>query len=179
MAYWPIAMAPEKLKYKHMVMIKQNAKALATLRRSFVLGTLIALAIRFGHAAWLPGFVIGCVLSLFSLFSLQICVPALFYPGASERSKGLLMATLLMKMPLYAIGLWIATHFGITGAVTAFAGVTLVPAVITLEAMAKLAREDIRRQRLLRSRPKTAVPCPKARELRKQVAELVAEYRQP
>ncbi len=94
-------------------------------------------AARYG-LAW--GFLIGALLSLFSLFSLTVAVPMLCRPGASRFAQGMLSLTLLMKLPLYMVGLCLITHLGRTAPMGAGLGIALVPMVITLKALGSLIK---------------------------------------
>jgi len=102
-----------------------------------------------GHPAWGWGFLAGSLLSLFSLFTLMVVIPFLLRPGGGQLSVALLMVTLLMKLPLYAVGLYIAVRLSGNAPLSAFAGLTLAPAVITLKTLGGLmtAKQADRKQR--------------------------------
>src|SRR5689334_15564827 len=126
-------------------MIKQHKQTLRTFFHSLALAVLTAVIVAIGgHRTWAAGFAIGAALSLFSLVSLKFCVPMLFYPGASRRAVALLHVTLLMKLPIYCVGLYLASRLGNSGSFAAFIGCTLVPCVITVEAVGKALVESNR-----------------------------------
>jgi len=111
------------------------------------------------HSAWAWGFLIGALLSLFSLFSLTVLVPMLFRPGAPRHIQGLLSLTLFMKLPLYLGGLYLATSVHSIAPMGAGLGVTLVPMVITLKAIGGLIMElkpATRRAKAVEAAPATA-----------------------
>ena len=84
-----------------------------------------------GHGDWAKGFMIGALCSLFSMFSLMVIIPFLFQPGASPEVKGLLGMTLFMKLPLYAVALYVVTSVRGFEPMGAGLGMVLVPAIIT------------------------------------------------
>src|SRR5438874_11865331 len=117
-------------------MSKLHSQTLRTFFHSVAAAITISLGLAAtGHKTWAAGFGIGAVISLFSLFSLKVCVPALFYKGATPRATALLQVVLMMKVPFYATGLYFATRMGNAAAFAAFTGGTVVPCVISLEAV--------------------------------------------
>jgi hypothetical protein len=116
----------------------QNEETLRirTLYHSLWIG-LVTNAALFGLAprGWAWGFLVGAVMSLFSALSLIVIVPLLFRPGANEHTKGLLSATLFMKIPLYMVGLYIGTNVKGVEPMAMMCGILLVPTVITLRAI--------------------------------------------
>lgn len=87
---------------------------------------------------WTPGFLGGAALSLFSLFSLRLCVRWMFRPGASQSVRALLGLVLFFKLPIYAVGLYYATRLtGCTpgGVLATAAGAGLMPAVIVMRTL--------------------------------------------
>src|SRR5436190_16610741 len=104
-------------------MIRHNNQTVRTFFHSLILAVAIAVGlVAFGRFTWAGGFAIGAALSLFSLMSLKLAVPNLFYKGAPKYSSGLLQLLLLMKLPIYAIGLYFATRLGSAAAFAAFLG---------------------------------------------------------
>ncbi len=135
-------------RFSSKIMIKLHRQTLRTFFHSLGAAIAISLAlVATGHKTWAAGFAIGAVISLFSLFSLKVCVPALFYKGATSRATALLQVLFLMKLPFYAILIYFATLMGSAAAFAAFIGCTLVPCAITLEAVG---------QALLRANPRLA-----------------------
>lgn len=124
-------------------MRKQQNQTVRTFIHSVLLAILIAAALDLaGRGNWAAGFAIGSALSLFSLYSLKVCVPALFHAGAPRYSSILMQVVLLFKVPLYAIALYLASRLGTNAMFAAFAGCTLVPCVISIEAIVKVIVES-------------------------------------
>ena len=146
-------------------MIKLHNQTLRTFFHSVAaaIATSLALVVS-GHGTWAAGFSIGAVTSLFSLFSLKVCIPALFYKGATPRAAALLQVVLIMKLPVYATGLYFAARMGSAAAFAAFVGCTVVPGVITVEAVCKaLLQSNPRWMRDIAMR-RPAVVLPAAQE---------------
>jgi hypothetical protein len=118
---------------------------------------------------------IGALLSLFSLFSLGVCVPALFHKGATRMASAMLQVLLLMKLPIYAIGLYVASRMGSAAAFAAFAGCTLVPTIISLKAVSKAFIESNRSWRRVAAMHIPTPVLPAVEELTRQVAEIKKE----
>ena len=156
-------------------MIRVHRQTLRTFFHSLLVAAGIAIVILFGgHRNWCTGFVIGALTSLLSLLSLKICVPALFHKGATPRATALLHILLIMKVPVYAIGLYFAAKMGAGAAFAAFTGCALVPSVVTLETVAKaIMRSNARWKRALIMREPIAI-LPAVEELSRHVAELKA-----
>ena len=124
-------------------MTNQHNQTLRTFIHSLLAGSAIALAFYLGgHAGWGAGFLIGAALSLFSLYSLKVCIPALFRPGAPRYASALMQVLLLFKVPIYGVGLYLATRFGTEASFAAFGGCSLVPCVVTLETIGKVMLES-------------------------------------
>ncbi len=100
-----------------------------------------------GRTTWAWGFLIGALLSLFSLASLLVIVPILFRPDASPKVKGLLSLTLLLKLPLYAFALSLATPRHGIDLLAVGVGIALMPLVLTSRTAAALLLEEARAQR--------------------------------
>jgi hypothetical protein len=110
---------------------------------------------------WGWGFLIGALLSLFSLVSLIVVVPILIRPGASPHVKGLLAMTLFMKLPLYAVALSLSNpRHGIEPMAVGL-GIALVPLVLTFRTAAALLMEEARVQRKAAAAKPQAVVIPK------------------
>jgi hypothetical protein len=119
----------------------------------------IALDVMFfcsGQNHWGWGFLIGALVSLFSLVSLVVIVPILVRPGASPHVKGLLAMTLFLKLPFYALALGLANPQHGVEPMAVGLGVALVPLVLTFRTAGILLMEGAREQR------KAAAPKPKA-----------------
>lgn len=136
-------------------MTKQHNQTLRTFIHSLLAAGLIAAVLHVaGRSRWAGGFVIGSGLSLFSLYSLKVCVPALFRPASRRYATALMQAALLLKLPLYGVGLYLATRLGTEASFAAFAGCALVPLVISLEAVGKAiweANPVLRREAAMRA----------------------------
>jgi hypothetical protein len=115
-------------------MIRLHNQTLRTFFHSVAVATVLSLGLAFGgHKGPAAGFSLGALVSLFSLFSLKVCIPVLFHKGATARATALLQAVLILKLPFYAVALYFATRMGTSAAVAAFVGCTVVPVVITAE----------------------------------------------
>ena len=160
--------------------MKLHKQTLRTFFHSLGAAAVIALFLAFGgYRLMAAGFVTGAVLSLFSLFSLKICIPALFRSGASRGASALLQVVMFMKLPVFAVGLYLATRLGTAASFAAFWGCALVPCVISLEAVMKaIAESDRNYKRAAAMRPPVQV-LPAVEELVRQVAEIKAEAREP
>ena len=109
-----------------------------------------------GQTMWAWGFLIGALISLFSLGSLIVLVPILFRPHASPHVKGLLLMTLFLKLPFYAIALSLANPRHGVEPMAVGLGIALIPLVLTFRTAAVLLIEGAREQR------QTAAPKPHA-----------------
>ena len=85
------------------------------------------------RTTWGAGFLLGGAMSLFSLLSLAVVIPMLFQPGMPRYMTALLGVTLLMKLPLYCGALYLAATCRFISPAAAFAGLLIVPTVITLK----------------------------------------------
>jgi len=161
-------------------MIKQHKQIVRTFFHSVAFAIPIALALFLsGHRNEAVGFAIGAVLSLFSLYSLGVCVPALFRPGANGSASALLQLLLVMKLPIYAVGLYMATRMGSAAAFAAFAGCALVPAIVSSGAIGKAIVESNRGLRRAAAMHGAVEILPAVEELARQVAELKSDAREP
>jgi hypothetical protein len=121
---------------------------------------------------WAWGFLIGSLLSLFSMVTLTVIVPFLFQPGVGQRAKGLLTATLFMKLPFFCIGLYIIAKGKFVEPMAAGAGIALIPAVLTVFAVrqafadaraeAAAEREKLARRAAEREARRARFPVPGA-----------------
>lgn len=162
-----------------MYMKQQHKQIVRTFFHSVIAAALGALALTMsGHGRWGAGFLLGAAVSLFSLFSLKACVPALFYSGAPRRSTALLQMFLVLKLPVYAGALYIATKMGSAAAFAAFVGCTLVPGVITLETLVRSGLESSRAWKSAMTMQAPIVVLPAVEELSRQVSEIKAEARE-
>ena len=108
---------------------------LRVVKTSFLAGIFVTLLLLAAdHHRWAWGFVIGAILSLFSLITLTIAVPFLTWPGAPRHMSALIIITLFMKMPIFCVGLYLATRLPGVSAFACCLGIGLAPAVITLKA---------------------------------------------
>ncbi|MCW3055799.1 MAG: hypothetical protein JWN14_4969 [Chthonomonadales bacterium] len=100
-----------------------------------------------GQTMWGWGFLIGALVSLFSLGSLVVIVPILIRPHASPHVKGLLAMTLFLKLPFYGIALGLANpHHGVEPMGVGL-GIALVPLVLTFRTAGALLLAEAREQR--------------------------------
>ena len=114
-----------------------------------------------GKTQWGWGFLIGSLISLFSLGSLIVFIPILIRPKASPHVKGLLSMTLFLKLPLYAVALSLSTpRHGIEPMAVGL-GIALVPLVLTFRTAAALLIEEARAQRNVAAAKPQAVVIPK------------------
>lgn len=117
--------------------------------RTLTVSTLIAFASVLllcvvGRTNWAWGFLIGALLSVFSFATLAMAVPFLMWPGAPSHMSALLQVTLIMKLPIYCVGLYLACNLpGVTPAASVF-GICLVPGVITLRTLSGMVKAAIR-----------------------------------
>jgi hypothetical protein len=161
-------------------MRNQKSETLRTFFHSLGIAALITFVFWIaGHRIWSAGFVLGAAMSLFSLFSLRVCVPRLFRAGATGRATTLLHFALVAKLPVYGAGLYLATRMGSAAAFAAFAGCALVPAVITLETVGRALTQSDGRWREAAALCTPIVVLPAVEELARQVAELKAEAAAP
>ena len=93
------------------------------------------------HYHWAWGFLIGAVLSLFSMISLMVAVPFLTWSGAPRHMSALMIVVLFMKLPIFCIGLYLATHLPGISAFACCAGICLTPMAITLKAISNLIND--------------------------------------
>ncbi|HLJ54395.1 MAG TPA: hypothetical protein VKT77_05095 [Chthonomonadaceae bacterium] len=141
-------------------MIRLHNQTLRTFFHSVTVATVLALGLALGgHRTWAAGYALGALVSLFSLFSLKVCVPALFHRGATARATALLQALLVLKLPFYAVALYFAARMGAAAGFAAFAGCALVPAVITAEHLGRaLVQANPRLARILAMRATVVGP---------------------
>jgi hypothetical protein len=105
-------------------------------RRSLISGawaTALLTGVLFfaGRPTWAVGFLIGSLLSLFSMISLTVIVPILFRPGAGAGTKGVLGLTLFMKLPIFGAVLYLVANGKFAEPMAVGAGIALIPAVLT------------------------------------------------
>jgi hypothetical protein len=138
-----------------------------TLKTSSLLTPILALLLYGSQPARAWGFAIGGFLSIFSLATIACVVPMLFQTGAPRYVRALLNLTLLMKLPIFGVGLYLATNVrGIDPAFTAI-GAGLVPAVLTLKALGNQLAERVNQ---------TALPItPKPERVRKHARYTIAQ----
>jgi hypothetical protein len=125
-----------------------------------------------GQADAAKGFLIGALLSLFSMSSLIFLVPFLFVPG-NHAAKGLLSATLFMKLPLYGILLYLAVIMLKTASFALVMGIAVVPMVLTGCAIRNAFREAAAENAL--EREKAAQKAARRAAARSEAQALAAE----
>ena len=157
-------------------MTKHDNQTLRTFFHSLAIATAVTAAmVASGHSVWAQGFVIGAAVSLFSLLTLKLSIPALFHKGSTSRSTAMLQLLLILKVPIYGVGLYFAARLGSAGTFAAFTGCTLVPCVISVAAIVRASVQSNRGfQRALAMREPAAV-LPAIEELSRQVAAIKAE----
>lgn len=101
---------------------------------------------------WAAGFLIGSLLSLFSMFSLAILVPILFRPSTAAGAKGLLTMTLFMKLPIFGAVLYLITRTKFAEPMAVAAGIALIPAVLTAFAVRQAFVDAQRETEMLRQK---------------------------
>jgi hypothetical protein len=103
----------------------------ALISGAWATGLLTVVLFYAGRPTWAVGFLIGSLLSLFSMISLSIIVPILFRPSASAGAKGLLSMTLFMKLPIFGAVLYFVAKGTFAEPMAVAAGIALIPAVLT------------------------------------------------
>lgn len=104
---------------------------------------------------WAPGFMGGAALSLFSLFSLRTCVRWLFRPGAPQSVRVMLSLVLWFKLPIYAVGLYMAgrlTGWTGGGVMALAAGAGLTPVVIFMKVLGDMMTQSANERAAIRAR---------------------------
>ncbi len=81
------------------------------------------------------------LLSLFSMISLMLAVPFLTWSGAPRHMSLLMIVTLFMKLPIFCMGLYLATHLPGVSAMACCAGICLTPIAITMKAIGNLRND--------------------------------------
>ena len=113
------------------------------IKTSFFVGALLTFlffATNHLYAGW--GFLIGALLSLFSFVTIAFAVPFLLRPKAPRTMSTLSALVLMMKMPIYCVALYLATHLPWPSAFTCASGICLTPAVITLKTLGAYLRRS-------------------------------------
>ncbi len=129
-----------------------------------------------GHRAAAWGFGLGASLSLFSLLSLTVIVPFLFRPDSPRHVKGLLSLSLMMKLPIYTLVLYLIARLPGIGPAVAVAGIGLSPAVITLKTVGAMIARPAAARRIEAPAEAVIASQTPARPLRPcPVADLAAE----
>jgi len=116
-----------------------------TLKTSVLIGTLgFVLLYGTGHTNWAWGLLIGTLLSIFSFVTLAMAIPFLLWPGAPGHMVALLQVTLILKMPIFCIGLYLACNLpGVYPGASVF-GICLVPGAITLRTVGGIIADAVR-----------------------------------
>lgn len=145
----------------------------ASLKYAGILAVLVTvLFFTIGQTVWAKGFLIGSLLSLFSMSSLMFLIPFLFVPG-NRAAKGLLSATLFMKLPIYGALLYLAVIYLRTASFALVLGIALVPAVLTGCGIRNAFREAAAENAL--EREKAAAKAARRAQARAQSQALAAE----
>lgn len=112
------------------------------IKTSFLLGALLTfLFLATNHLYAGLGFLIGALLSLFSFVTISLAVPFLLRPKAPRTMSTLLALVLMLKLPIYCVALYLATHLPWPSAFTCALGICLTPAVITLKTLGARLRK--------------------------------------
>ena len=86
-----------------------------------------------GQYSIAAGLAAGAGLGLFALWSLIFVIPRLFSPeGAAGAKAGLYIAG-FMKMPIYAISIYLILSTHLVNPIAVIAGVALIPAILVLK----------------------------------------------
>jgi len=161
-------------------MMRHHNQTVRTFFHSLLVAVVVAAGLLvFRRFTWGAGFAIGSALSLFSLLSLRLAIPNLFYKGAPKYSSGLLQLLLLMKLPIYAIGLYFATRMGSAAAFAAFLGCCLVPGIISIGTIAKAFIESNRTLKSLHAVHAPVTLAPEVEDLNRRVAVIKAGAQEP
>jgi hypothetical protein len=119
--------------------MQNEQKAMRAIRSSFwatILVTTWLYAVGKHALGW--GFLIGAIVSLFSIATLGVVVPMFFRPGASGHARFILGLTFFMKLPVFALALYLGTHLKAVNPLGLIFGIAVAPAVITLQALGSL-----------------------------------------
>ena len=130
-----------------------------------------------GEPNWAKGFLIGGLLSLLSMSSLMFLVPFLFVPG-NKAAKGLLGATLFMKLPIYGVLVYLAVLIAKTGWFGMVLGMCVVPTVLTGCAVRRAFREAAAENVLEREKAALKAARRVAAKARAQALAVEVEARQ-
>lgn len=123
--------------------MQEQALPQRTLRTTLWLAALFVLVFGLrGQATVSFGLAIGAAIGLFSLWSLTVAVPRLVRQNSAIAKFGLGMM-MLAKLPLYAVVLGVAMVSPSVHPFAVFAGVALVPLVITLKVLTAQMLEKI------------------------------------
>ncbi len=76
------------------------------------------------------GFIIGALLSLFSLWTLAVCIPALIRPGAGFLQKLAFGLLLWVKLPIFILFLLLSSRLGTASVLGTVLGIALGPSAI-------------------------------------------------
>lgn len=135
-----------------------------------------------GKNDWGLGFLLGSSLSLFSMATLMLAVPFLMRPGMPRHMTALLQMTLFMKLPIFMVVLYIVSRISTGAAGASVAGISLVPAMITLVTIGDIIAEGRRetaaaaeKQRLRAAQAATSTTVISSRTRRAVPTELVTE----
>ena len=140
---------------------REEKSVVRSLKSAALCAATLNLLLFYGcRTMWAWGFLIGALISLFSLASLLVIVPILFRPEASPKVKGLLSLTLLLKLPLYAFALSLATPRHGIEPLAAGVGIALMPLVLTFRTAAAFLLEEVREQRKIVAPQTRAVVIP-------------------
>ncbi len=96
-----------------------------------------------GHSGLGISYLWGAMISLFSLVSLTVLVPRLLHPNAPQAATFMLSLLLFLKLPFYAIALYLATHTQGFSVALLITGAVLIPLVLAVEALRTEAKPAI------------------------------------
>lgn len=132
-------------------MITEDSLLQRSLRASTVVTAGLTLTlIACGSSGWAIGLAAGSLLSLLSIFGFVVLVPALFRPGIGSQAGPLMMLLLLMKLPLYAAAIYLATRVPGVVPMAIGGGIVVFPAVLTAGAIGSAARDAALARQALR-----------------------------
>lgn len=113
-----------------------------TMRKGLLCTFVITvLCVSGGQSGWGMSYLWGALISLFSLISLAGLVPRLLHPSAPQSATFLLSLLLFLKLPLYALALYVATRMPGFSPVSLIAGAILIPMLLASDALKGLRQE--------------------------------------
>ena len=94
-----------------------------------------------GQSGWAASYLWGAMISLFSIVSLVGVVPRLLHPSAPQVATFLLSLLLFMKLPFYALALYLAIHTPGFSAIALMLGAVLIPMLLASDTLYSIRKE--------------------------------------